>query len=112
METNTARICPFCEEEGVDVEHLSQCSLRDAQIVCAGNGQDFSKIASLSSKLCRIKTLCDMFEAAPVEQKERMWCCQECYAFGESDSLPVCCPDCKSFATSPANIFLEEDRSS
>lgn len=112
MEQESRHACPFCDEEDADIEHVTKCSLRDAQIVSAGNGWDLSKMAGLFSKLCRAKTLCDTFEALPPPQKERMWCCQECFAFGEGDIIPNECPECKSLATSPARMFLEEDRSS
>lgn len=112
MKWEPDRICPFCDEEDADVEHVSQCSLRDAQIISARNGSDISKMTGLFFKLGRVKTLCDTFEALPPSQKERTWCCQECYAFGEGDVIPDKCPECKSFATSPARMFLEEDQSS
>lgn len=99
--------CPFCQEEQVDTAHLTACSLRDAEIITAAQGDAFPQLTELFSTLCKAKTLCDTFEALPEKERATLWCCQDCYAFGDG-AVPDLCPECRSFNTSPARIFMED----
>ncbi len=112
------RECPFCDQQAVTGEHIQDCASHDAQKKLHENGSN-DAFATLFRNFAAIKEFGESYDDAPDKQKERMWICPKCYAFGslppESDifSLPERCLGCGNVhieAAMPylARLFREE----
>lgn len=99
-------VCLFCGAEGVDMAHMSACSLEDAKKKLTQNGADIEPLNKIMRSLAMVKT----YEAVSPKEKALMYVCDSCGEFGFAlVGLLTECPHChKSHTIIPVRARVSE----
>lgn len=93
--TNESVSCPFCGVEGVNIAHVSACSIADAKEKLSKSVQDMSVLWKAVNGIMMVKT----YEDTTPKLQESMYTCTQCYSYGFAKTMPRVCNQCEAIYT-------------